>query len=271
MRTLVVMPSFNRTHVLASRIGTLRWLPYVTHEKYIAVRTNELATYEPLSSLYDVPLLELTDAHDMASTRDEIVAFAAEEGYEKLVMLDDDLYFSYRHDFSSPNMYTLENTDIDAALNTLLAQINEKIPFGTFMTRAFGNNPDTPFTLFSKVMWSMACYVPVLRKYSFSWGAPCMSDFYMTLRLLSDGYATIRCNTYLNDDSFGSSAPGGCSTYRTTAMQSKSAEELQKHFPEYVSLRMKHKGNWSEPVTDVIVQWKRAFNKEKFAQRFAHE
>jgi len=88
-----------------------------------------------------------------------------------------------------------------------------------------------------------------------------MEDFDLTLQLLRKGYP----NRVLFDycwNQRGSGALGGCSTYRTAAMQANAARRLAELHPDFVNVTTKKsKVNWKglEERVDVIVGWRKAY------------
>jgi hypothetical protein len=85
-----------------------------------------------------------------------------------------------------------------------------------------------------------------------------MTDFNMTLQLLRNGL-TNRVSLLHRITPRAPNAPGGCATWRTEALQSKSAMRLANLHPEVVSIREKKGWTGMGPkMWDVNVQWKKA-------------
>jgi hypothetical protein len=67
-------------------------------------------------------------------------------------------------------------------------------------------------------------------------------------------------NNWCNNQAEGSSADGGCSTYRTPELQAQAARLLAELHAPYVKVVEKEtKTAWGGGTrTDVMIQWKRA-------------
>lgn len=88
-----------------------------------------------------------------------------------------------------------------------------------------------------------------------------MEDFDVTLSLLRLGYA----NAVVYQYAWGqaeSNLPGGCSGYRNNEIQDAAAKRLAERHPGFVNVvKKKAKSGWEgmEERTDVIIQWKKAY------------
>ena len=94
-----------------------------------------------------------------------------------------------------------------------------------------------------------------------------MEDFYFTLSLLTAGYPNRVLYSYsFNQRDQRGGSIGGCNTYRTSDLQSSSAEKLASRFPEFVKVIEKETKGWSIAAgkrKDVRIQWKKAFESSK--------
>lgn len=95
---------------------------------------------------------------------------------------------------------------------------------------------------------------------------PLQEDFDVTLQLLRAGHANAVINTYVHNQD-GSNARGGCSTFRTPAMQAESSEALAALHDPFVKVvtRTRLKAWGGLPRTDVFVRWKQAYKSSKVA------
>jgi hypothetical protein len=199
----------------------------------------------------------------IAATRQYIIDNA--ESYENpILMLDDDLSFwGWR-------------SETDGKVKHLAASPSQKVAgFANFEELMFGQaHGSIGYKLFannrpliernSRMLRALA-YVPaVLRREKIKFtGAPVMEDFFVTLSLLQRGYA---CMTYngLVQEQKGSNAAGGCSRYRTPAMQAEAAHMLKAAFPYLVTVVEKEEkegwgGEFGNKRTDVRVKWAAAY------------
>jgi len=90
--------------------------------------------------------------------------------------------------------------------------------------------------------------------------ADVMNDFGVVLELLTRGYPVININ-WIVQNQHGSDTSGGCSTYRTSEVQTAAAQALHDRFPAFVKIVQKEtKTAWGgKPRTDVIIYWKKAY------------
>jgi hypothetical protein len=88
---------------------------------------------------------------------------------------------------------------------------------------------------------------------------PTMTDFDACLQLLEHGEENAMMCEYSYGQP-GSNTEGGCSIYRTMALQKEGAEGLQRLHPDFVRIVEKQtKGSWGgQKRTDVVVSWKKA-------------
>lgn len=87
-----------------------------------------------------------------------------------------------------------------------------------------------------------------------------MQDFWVHLSLLSKGYKTSMITDRMYDQK-ASNAAGGCSLFRTNAVQEDSVAKLCKEFPDFCTRVVKKtKGGWfGGERTDIRIQWKKAY------------
>lgn len=90
---------------------------------------------------------------------------------------------------------------------------------------------------------------------------PVMEDFDVALQLLRKGYPNCVLNWMVHNQTGGSNATGGCSTYRTLELQAKAAHRLKELHPDFVTVVEKTtKTAWGGATrTDVRIQWKKAY------------
>jgi hypothetical protein len=178
-----------------------------------------------------------------------------------IVMLDDDLRFFVRM-FSDPTKFQkATDEDVIAMFNQIGTQLLEFAHVGV-LGREGGNRVNEEFIYNTRMMRVLAYDVNVFRKESidFERGGN-MCDFDVTLQLLRKGYKNCVLADWVQDQGT-SNAPGGCSLTRSSDVQEADARRLQANFPRFVKLVTKTtKTAWGgQDRTDVVVQWKRAFN-----------
>lgn len=207
-----------------------------------------------------VRLMVLPDQIRMLSpTRQFILDHAVQNGLDKIVMMDDDLKFSFRQP-GGLKLFAAVKTDVENMFGVLEDALDEHVHAGV-SAREGNNRQLDDYTRIGRMMRVLAyrpkavhdldCRFDRLRT---------KQDFDMTLQLLRKGkpnYITFR---YAQDQG-GSQAEGGCATYRTPEMMSEDAMNLHNLHPDFVKVVTKTtKGAWGGGARiDVNIQWKRAF------------
>lgn len=90
-------------------------------------------------------------------------------------------------------------------------------------------------------------------------------DYWITLSMLTKGFKNaIIYNFFFN---YVHNNTGGNSTFRTLELQEQAAYELQKHFPQFVTVETKE-GTWGkmgmENRKEVRIQWQKAYQSSQF-------
>lgn len=90
-----------------------------------------------------------------------------------------------------------------------------------------------------------------------------MEDFHVNLHMAERGYKNYIIYKYAQSQAFGRNAPGGCSTARDYDTQERNAIKLSQLHPGCVKVINKTSGGWKglEKRKDVVISWKKAFNK----------
>lgn len=126
--------------------------------------------------------------------------------------------------------------------------------------RAGNNRIAEPVKLLGRMWDTYAHNVEYLREHNIRWDqVPLMEDYDVCLQLLRRGHANPILYSYAGDQP-GSNSGGGCSTYRTFALQREAALALaERHWP-YVKAVEKPSKNWKGFDTrwDVVVYWQKA-------------
>jgi hypothetical protein len=178
-------------------------------------------------------------------------------------MLDDDLEFFERR-VDDPTKLIKANGNSVARMLSRLDGLAEKYAHGGISTRE-GANRDTSHVIENTRCLRALFYDPhVMKKHNVRFDrVPVMEDFDVALQLLRLGYPSGKLNTWAQDQP-GSNTEGGCSTYRTLAIQAKAAHTLARLHPDFVTVVEKpplKSGGWSgEARTDVRISWKKAFD-----------
>jgi hypothetical protein len=176
------------------------------------------------------------------------------------VMLDDDLVFATRRQDEPTKFYPSNGADIEKMFEQIQLHLQQYAHVG--IAPREGANRDTDQYLWNtRVMRVLAYDSNVLKKHSIRFDRlPVMIDFDVTLQLYRLGYQCPLLNSWCHNQA-GSNTEGGCSHYRTDAVQEEAARTLAELHPGFVTVVKKYtKTSWGGDKTryDVRVQWKKA-------------
>lgn len=194
----------------------------------------------------------------VSPTRDYIVHEMV--GGPKVCMLDDDLKFAVRRADDPTKFRNLQDGDLRRMLYTIEDGL-DVCPHVGIGAREGGNRNTEEFMHNTRMMRVLAYDRRYLKRKLITF-APMvvMEDFHVTLQILRSGADTMVCNTWVSDQAGGSNATGGCSSYRTAAVQSAAAHQLAALHPGFVRVVQKAtKTAWGGGTRDdVVVSWKQA-------------
>lgn len=219
-------------------------------------------------AVFFVPLEELDDyilrfprvvgikAGGIGPTRQHIIQYAKGG---KVCMMDDDLSFFVRRTDDPTKLSKASPADIKTMMRVMEKQLDQFAHAGVAARE--GANRATQALLFNTRMLRVLAYdTGVLKREKIRYDrCPVMEDFDVTLQLLERGYDNVVLNHFAQDQGT-SNAPGGCSTYRTRAVQAEGANTLKRLHPDFVTVVTKEtKGAWGGGErTDVRIAWKKA-------------
>lgn len=261
MEYRVVIPSAGRYE---RSLPTLELLPYnILKKTTLVVPYEELKKYRrSLGDFLNVVEIRGLKKKGIAEARHySIRTLASLKEVDCIIMLDDDMYFYRRKDMSSPSLRVANFVEITDMINTMARYSMLKGYFACGLSARQGNNRvNTPFVENTRMMNAYALNVSAINNEGVRFNEmTVMEDFYVTLSMLTRGYKNRVIYNYCWDQR-GSNDSGGCSSYRTKAVQSRAAHKLAKIFPDFVTV-VKKKSNWKNMKEryDVRVQWKKAF------------
>lgn len=217
------------------------------------------------------PLVRACPAKGIGPTRQWILENSAAD---VVVMIDDDMRFSYRPD---PKIVQLEKcTELDPLVSLITECVAKGFIHGGVGARQ-GNNRKDLSRRRQGFVEDGHLFVDCERSNNFHFASkkdvlalgarmdalPVMEDFHFTLFLITKGYPNRIIHDYVWNQE-GSGAQGGCSIYRTPEVQSQGANGLKRAFPEFVRVVTKTSKDtspaWREFKTreDVVIQWVKA-------------
>lgn len=247
----IVIPTYGRSSPLQQH--TLRQLQAAGVEAHLVVQKREAHLYH----WFKGPLIVLPDVvRTISATRDYLTSLP----YDRIVSLDDDLHFAVRRDDAPDKFRQPTDNDIREMVFNLWGMADD-YPMVGIGPREGGNRNTEEFLYNTRIMRVLAFNTKYLRDKQITF-APMelMEDFHVNLQILRSGRDTIVLNRWVSNQAAGSNAPGGCSSYRSEALQTAEAHKLAGLHPGFVRVVQKAtKTAWGGGVrTDVTVQWKAA-------------
>jgi hypothetical protein len=224
--------------------------------------------YEYLKSLRDdyTVVTQPDSSWRIAQKREWIINKWVDEGYNKIIMLDDDLRFATRVSDNDWHLRPIQGEELVQEFQRIEDKLGPEFPHVGFGQRQ-GNNTleEVGWKIPGKQVCTLGYYLPIVAK-EVRWDlVELREDMCATLQLLLKGYPNAMwTETVVDQREFD--APGGCSTYRTVEMNNDEAEKLAKLFPNYVTIvsrkynERKQKGQKKTSTTrlETITQWQRA-------------
>lgn len=257
----IYIPSRGRADITRTFLN----LPPVLQKKAVyVVPREELGVYSKagFSCVSPPPSIDR-----IAVTRQWIVEYHLKNHPEtdKLIMLDDDLSFRAYDPFISCKYGAVKPDATIAAFKELETLLNTYAHGGILMQLGSNRHEDAPAPMLNtRACRAIAFRASVLKQH---WPAtkfgpvPVQDDFHTTLALLELGYPNAITTIIAQDQTGGSGARGGASTYRDMAYHAASVRKLKELHPEFVRIVDKPalKTTWgNEPRIDVVCSWKKA-------------
>lgn len=181
-----------------------------------------------------------------------------------IIMLDDDLRWYERRKDETDKFEAAK----PASIRRMFADVDKMLGkhiHGAIAAREQGHSCADKYRFNTRPLRALAYNVATMRKLGIQFNRlPFMEDFDVTLQLLRAGHSNFIVNGWVHNQS-GSGAVGGCSTSRTPEKQAAAANKLAKLHPGFVKVVEKStKTAWAESGmttrTDVVIQWKKAYN-----------
>lgn len=190
----------------------------------------------------------------IAAKRKWMLEFARREGSEKVLMLDDDLFFYRRRDDVPDRLRDANADDINEWFDKLNDKLSPEIPHAGFGPRQGNQNQPTGWVV-GRMMLALGYYVPTVLDNAILDRINTREDMDVTLQLLRAGFPNAVTHEFVvGQKSY--SAPGGCDLERTLEISNADAYRLADLHPGFVSVVDKNYKN--VPRKEVICYWKRA-------------
>ena len=259
----IVIPTRGRTHQQL----TLQSLPRELRKRTTIVCPKREAVR--LSCLYeDVEIVVQPDPDwKIAQKRDWIVREWFRCGYDKIIMLDDDLRFATRVSADDWHLRQIKGDELISEFQRIETQLGPDFPHVGFGQRQNNHVLKAGWRSPAKILCALAYYLPIVTKECRFDLVELHEDICVTLQLLLKGYSNaIWTKTVV--DQRGFNLPGGVSTYRTAEMSNAEARKLTELFPGYVSV-VQRDYKASFPRLAVIVRWQKALEDGQRHRRLA--
>lgn len=191
-----------------------------------------------------------------------------QRGFEKIIMLDDDLRFATRISEDDWHLREIKGKELEAQFDRLEERLGPECPHVGFGARQ-GNNQleEVGWKSPGKMCYALGYYLPVVLKECVLGRIHLREDMELSLQLLLKGYP----NAILTEttvDQRGYDKPGGTSSERSVELSNAEALKLAALFPGYVTTTERaYKA--SLPRVEVIVQWAKALEDGQRARRAA--
>ena len=247
MDMAIIIPTRGRTSkqlTLQSLPGELRRLTTLVCPK---VEASGLYRLYP-----DVEIVVEPHPMKLAEKRGWIVQEWFRAGFDKIIMLDDDLRFATRK--STDDDWHLDEIKGEALIpefKRIAEKLGPEFPHVGFGPRQGNNRLKTVgWKSPGKMVCALGYYLPIVAKEVLWDLVELRQDMCASLQLLLRGYPNAIWTTTVVDQH--RDAPGGCCIYRTLEYSNAQAEKLAQLFPGYVSVGERY------GRLEVTVQWKKA-------------
>lgn len=179
-----------------------------------------------------------------------------------VLMLDDDLAF-FKRRTDQPDKFGDSDINDIAAMLADCKRLLDKYAHIAIATREGGNRNTERYAHITRGLRVLGYNSKIVLDEGVEFGRiPVMEDFDVTLQLLRKDYPNCILNWMVHNQTGGSGAAGGCSTYRTLNLQEQAAHKLKELHPDFVTVVQKTtKTAWGGSTrTDVRIQWKKAYD-----------
>ena len=178
---------------------------------------------------------------------------------KKLIMLDDDLTFSYRGTAGSVKLTPQTPKEVERMFTDINKALDRYAHIAV-STREGNNHVEEDKKEVGRALRFHAMVAPTVREHARFDRIEFKQDFDYTLQMLRAGFPNLIFYNYAHNQP-GSNKPGGCSTYRSHEVLERCAHELHALHPDFVTVVEKEtKGAWGGGVrTDVRIKWKQAY------------
>jgi hypothetical protein len=248
----IIIPTRGRTNQQL----TLQSLPRELRQRTTIVCPKKEAVR--LSYLYeDVEIVVQPDPNwTIAKKREWIAQEWMRAGYDKIMMMDDDLLFATRVSPTERHLRAIKGDALIPEFKRIEEKLGPEFPHVGFGQRQGNHLLPAGWKSPARMIYALAYYLPIVTKECEFDLVAIREDMCISLQLLLKGYPNaIWPKTVV--DQRGYNAPGGASDERTVEISNQEARKLAELFPGYVSV-VQRDYKASVRRLEVAVQWKRA-------------
>jgi len=212
---------------------------------------QRLSRNHPLCKVVQQP----SDTMGISEKRAWIVA---NTGYDKIVMLDDDLRFAVRRDDNRAKFRTALTPDILTAFAELEEILSPEVPHAGFTARGGSIGASAQkggWQQGKRMMYVLGYHIPTVRAHAVFGRLSTHEDMDVCLQLLTKGLPNLVNYDFVVDQKFGN--PGGCTNERTIQQNNADSLALAQLFPQFVRTTEKEYSA-SVPRIEVVCQWMKA-------------
>jgi hypothetical protein len=230
MHMAIIIPTRGRT----TQQLTLQSLPRELHKRTTIVCPKREAVR--LSCLYEDIEIVIQPDPDWKITRKRewIMREWMRAGYDKIIMLDDDLLFSTRISTDDRRLREIMRDELIAAFQRIEEKLGPDFPHVGFGQRQGAHLLPAGWKSPGKMCYALAYYLPIVTKECRFDLVELREDMSVSLQLLLKGYPNaIWTETVVDQRGYG--LPGGASEERSVEISNSEARKLAELFPGYVS------------------------------------
>jgi hypothetical protein len=208
-------------------------------------------------SCFDVNVAVQPDPNmTIAAKRAWIMRECLRNGYDKIIMLDDDLTFSTRRQEHDTALRAIRGEELIPEFERLANKLGPEFPHVGFGQRQGNDRVKPGWKSPARMTYSLGYYLPIVVRECELGRIETREDMDITLQLLRKGYPNAVWNTTVTDQ-WKYDAPGGCTNERTMERSNADAYKLARLHPGYVRVVPKAY-EVSVPRLEVVCQWRKA-------------
>jgi hypothetical protein len=247
----LIIPTCGRTNQQL----TLQSLPYELRKQTTLVCPKREAS--ELYRLYkDVVILVQPDPNwTIAQKRKWIMEEWLRCGYDKIIMLDDDLNFATRISENDTALRSMRGEELIPEFEHIEEMLSTDVPHVGFGPRQ-GNHTKEAGWQIGRMIYSLGYYLPVVVEQCELGRIETREDMDLTLQLLRKGFRNAVWNKTVADQRMYD-APGGATNERTMESSNADADKLARLHPGYVSV-VDRAYKSSVPRKEPVCQWQKA-------------